>query len=647
MHPVPAARTPAAPAPWYWAFVAGVVAMGAGVLITIGTPPLASLLKTFILTLLVVAAGIYSLTYQAPKGSVSISLALYVGAIMVFSPAVSTWAAAIGTFIIHLGPSRQFSVALFAGGRAAVSVGLAALFYHTVAAPAPEIMLSLHWWPALFAGLIRVAISESLQAMHTRLYSGISPVTPWTDRQAAVSLGTSFALMASMGFLGALVFQQEPAAVFLLGFPLLALHLHLVETVALADANRQLAAQSHNLEHLVAERTKEHLRAMAQLRRRLEESATLQATAAALVRELDLTRLLENIAQESAKVTGADASFVTLVDQTGSGQHIRAVFGAVMQPFLGTELRLDSTLAGRVLTERRVLIVNDAQHDPRLMPEVVQGTGMKAIAEAPIRMKGEALGVLGVLSLRPKLFDADDARLLLSLGNAAAIAIHNAKLYEKAREVAVFEERTRLARELHDSVTQSLFSIVLNSEAARHVVVKDPERARDLLGRLSAIGQEALAEMRSLIFELRPQALQEKGLDFALQNHVTLFQRRHPIRVSLAVEPGVQLPAAVETAFYRVVQESLTNVGKHADATQVSVRVAVQDDQATLTITDDGQGFDPGRVGEDGQVTFGLTGMQERIADLGGQLSVRSAPGRGTEVRALVPLGNLNGGAGD
>ena len=211
----------------------------------------------------------------------------------------------------------------------------------------------------------------------------------------------------------------------------------------------------------------------------------------------------------------------------------------------------------------------------------------------------------------------------------------------KAEEVAVSQERSRLARELHDSVTQSLHSATLLAEAGQRVAgMGDIERARGYLIRLGEISQQALKEMRLLVYELRPLALSGIGLEAALQQRLDAVERRSGVEVELSVEEQPDLPARVEEELYRIAMEALNNALKHANPTKV--KVALNTDKKgdipciTLSIIDDGIGFDPDSgVGAGG---LGLVSMRERIEKLGGDLTIISTPGEGTQVKACVNL---------
>lgn len=211
----------------------------------------------------------------------------------------------------------------------------------------------------------------------------------------------------------------------------------------------------------------------------------------------------------------------------------------------------------------------------------------------------------------------------------------NARLHERARQVAVLEERQRLARELHDSVTQALYGVSLQAEAAtRALAAGDPEPAVSNLGEIRETTQEALGEMRLLLFELRPPLLEERGLIGALESRLRAVEARAGLVTELHGERSERLEPEVEQELYRLAQEALNNVLKHAHARHVVVRLDVEDDRTILEVADDGVGFEPSLRGGDG---FGLPGMRERAERLGGTLAIESSPGAGATVRVEVP----------
>lgn len=208
-------------------------------------------------------------------------------------------------------------------------------------------------------------------------------------------------------------------------------------------------------------------------------------------------------------------------------------------------------------------------------------------------------------------------------------------LRRQAAEVAAGEERALLARELHDSVTQAIFSMTLTTRTAELLLERDPAQAKVKLGELRELQRDALAEMRALIFELRPGSLEEDGLVAALRRHAAAVQGRTGLGIVLDLDELERLPAAREGALYRIAQEALHNIVKHAGAAHVRVELRREPPDVRLTVEDDGAGFDERRVTSDG---LGLAGMRTRAERAGGELRIRSVPGRGTKVEAVVPL---------
>jgi PAS domain S-box-containing protein len=252
----------------------------------------------------------------------------------------------------------------------------------------------------------------------------------------------------------------------------------------------------------------------------------------------------------------------------------------------------------------------------------------------PLTVKGCAIGALIMSHAEPGYFAPHRRAVALALANQAAVAIENARLYGRARDAAILEERQRLSRELHDSVSQALYSIALGARTARDLLDREPARAAEPLDFALTQAEAALAEMRALIFELRPEALEQDGLVAALQRQADLIRaRRIAVDTALCAEPDVSL-AAKET-LYRVAQEALHNAAKHAGANVVRVSLVHEGRELVLRIEDDGRGFDPG-VAYPGHL--GLRSMRERAEHAGGTLSLESVPGLGAVVRVALPL---------
>jgi two-component system sensor histidine kinase UhpB len=211
-------------------------------------------------------------------------------------------------------------------------------------------------------------------------------------------------------------------------------------------------------------------------------------------------------------------------------------------------------------------------------------------------------------------------------------------LRRQAGELAASQERAHLARELHDSVTQALFSMGLTIRSLELLMVENPEAGRAKLTELRELQKDALAEMRTLIFELRPASLETDGLAQALRHHATAVQGRTGLSIDFDAEPIERMELPVEEALYRIGQEALHNVVKHANASRAAIRIRGAGSQVRLEVLDDGTGFDPEAVPRG---HLGLIGMRQRADLVGGEMTVRSAPGRGTKILVSVPLANV------
>ncbi|MBU6536082.1 GAF domain-containing sensor histidine kinase [Streptomyces mayonensis] len=294
----------------------------------------------------------------------------------------------------------------------------------------------------------------------------------------------------------------------------------------------------------------------------------------------------------------------------------------------------------------------DVRKDPRFEgwpaahPDLVDFLGL------PIRDGDEVIGALFLANkVRPAEgprpcpepdgtcgFTADDEDLLGILAQHAAIALTNARLYERSRELTIAEERSRLAHELHDAVSQKLFSLRLTAQAATALVDRDPARAKGELQQVATLAAEAADELRAAVVELRPAALEEDGLVATLRTQIQVLDRAHAARVTFAGHGVKALPAAQEEALLRVAQEALHNALRHSGAEHVGVTLHRRGTGAVLRVTDDGGGFDPRAVRRAGR-HLGLVSMRDRAGGTGGRLTVRSAPGEGTTIEMEVPGG--------
>jgi signal transduction histidine kinase/HAMP domain-containing protein len=388
------------------------------------------------------------------------------------------------------------------------------------------------------------------------------------------------------------------------------------------DEMAESLEQAHQmLEQRVADRTRE-----------LSALYDVMAVASA---SLDLETILESSLDQVLTVMGNEVGAIHLLDETRGVLRLAAWRG--VPPDLVAKIEsvpVDSGLAGWVIEHGEPLVVPNIATGLRPLL-ALPASGSQAYVGVPMRAKGRVLGVLSVVGERGRQFKVEEVTLLASIADEVGVAVENARLYQQAEQLAVMRERERLARELHDSVTQSLYSLTLFAEAGRDLARDgELERVEGYLTRLGEIAQQALKEMRLLVYQLRPLALQREGLVGALQQRLDAVEGRVGVEARLLAEKLVELPASVEEGLYRIAQEALNNALKHAAATSVTVYIRIEDERVELEVVDDGQGFDPNTVSDRGGM--GLASMRERAEKLGGSLTILSAPGEGTRVKVSV-----------
>jgi signal transduction histidine kinase len=294
-------------------------------------------------------------------------------------------------------------------------------------------------------------------------------------------------------------------------------------------------------------------------------------------------------------------------------------------------------MLGAMLEETTPFRTDDLHQDPRFRGWWPKGhPDMRSFLGVPIVGPD---GVIGSFYLTHKEgadnFTDEDQELIELLASHAAIAITNARLYERSRELSILEERNRLALELHDAVSQKLFSLVLTAESAETLLERDGEAARAQVDRLKALSREALDELRSLILELRPPDLDRDGLCGALRKHVEVLRQLHGVEIELNIDDAVSAGDGRDQEVFRIVQEALQNALRHAHAQNVEIRLGRRNGHLALEVRDDGVGFQP----DDPELRsrrLGLTSMEERAGRIGGRLEIHSAPGRGTDIKLEV-----------
>ena len=365
-------------------------------------------------------------------------------------------------------------------------------------------------------------------------------------------------------------------------------------------------------------------------RRRVAELEGLQRMTAALLQKLTLGEVLEIVCQEARQLTGATGcALFSLQDE--AWLQLAHSGGSLEPP--ANRMPLEGTLAGQAVLSGEPLLINDADALTRTSHPIPD---LESLLVIPLRLRESIVGALNVTN-KPDGFTQDDVRILSLFADGGAIAIESARLQQQAEQLAVVEERQRLARELHDSVTQALYSVTLYAEATRMAMAAGKQDvAAGNLSELHRMAREAMIDMRTLIFELHPPMLEEEGLVAALQARLAAVEARAGLQAEIYVEGEKRLPLSIEEELFWIAMEALNNVVKHAKAQQVEVRYQLDDRNVCLEIQDDGVGFDPAQAGQSGGI--GLRGMKERVQRIQGKLEITSVPGQGTTVRVETEI---------
>lgn len=371
-----------------------------------------------------------------------------------------------------------------------------------------------------------------------------------------------------------------------------------------------------------------------ELQQRLAESESTRRVVLSLLQKTVLAEVLDIVCAEALGLIGATGSAVLLL----TDQAWLEVKHRLGQPLAVVErLPVDGSLAGQVVRQGEPMLLND----PGLLQraQVYQWPAdLTALLAVPLHINGGVIGVLDVVN-KAGGFSEEDVRVMSVFANQAAMAIEHARLQQQAEQLAVLEERQRLARELHDSVTQSLYSVTLYANAAALALAAGRgEVASGYLSELQETAQEGMRDMRLLIFQLHPPVLETEGLVAALQARLAAVEGRAGLQTEFRVDGERRLPIAIEEELYWIAQEALNNVRKHAVAQHVTVHLHFTAASVCLEVGDDGTGFDLQAVRSEGRGGGGLRSIAERAAHIGGKLTYDSKPGEGTRVKVEVTL---------
>ena len=406
----------------------------------------------------------------------------------------------------------------------------------------------------------------------------------------------------------------------------MALNYTVGEMYAITQEDVELASGVANSVALAVE----NARLYGETRQRLAESQGVQRVTTSLLRKNTLQEVLEIICNEALNLTEATGSAV-LLPQADGWLKITSAVGETLSAL--DRLPLDGSLAGQAARLGEPVIFNDVAS---IGLDYLRDLDIHTLLAVPLKVESKIIGVLDVIN-KVGGFTNDDLRITSLFADQAAIVIDQTQLHQQVEQMAVMEERQRLARELHDSVTQALYSVNLYAEAARLALTAEKRGiALENLQKLREMTREAMLEMRLLVFELHPLVLEKEGLVAALQARLAAVENRSGLKTEISMEGERRLPLPIEEELYRIAQEGLNNAVKHAKASSVRIHLKYTGERVSLSLYDDGTGFDQQAARQSGGM--GLRGIEERVQKIGGSLTVESSPGSGTNLTVSVPL---------
>ena len=399
------------------------------------------------------------------------------------------------------------------------------------------------------------------------------------------------------------------------------------------------AKRGQQLEAIVSERTQALRQSNIALERRHRIAEGMRDVMTALNSNQSLENVLTMIATQAQGLLGAYAVMIGTMDAALDTLSVLAICGPTTDADDAATRATKSTMLKQAIVSGQPIIFADSGGDPE-QPSRIGSSPNKHQAVLAVPIAVEAARFQGGMLLsyinRELVTDAE-SELATLFAAQAALVIENTQLKATAQEMATVLERNRVARELHDSVTQSLYSIILNSDATLLALASgNPDKVELRLHQLKDIAREAMTELRLLIYELRPSILEEQGLLAALNERLEAVETRSGLQVDLQLECDQILPLDVQDELFRVILEGLNNVVKHARASHVKIQMVRQGDCCRLILEDDGCGFDVSTASRYGG--YGLKTIRERLQRIGGTLTVRSEPGAGSTLEIEVPI---------
>ena len=400
------------------------------------------------------------------------------------------------------------------------------------------------------------------------------------------------------------------------------------EIAARERAEDELRQQNDHIETRVAHRTR-------------ELTALYDVSAIATRAQNQETLFRDSLARAMTALGCPIGAILLVTDKTQATEptRLRIAIHSGFPPNVPVDREMIPAVDGLFATmraQRQPVLIADVSTDPRV-PTAMNALGARALLLAPLLAEEQIFGVISLMRDAQHGFSIEEITLLATIAGQLSIGVQSQRVRQLSHQAALVAERQRLARDLHDSVTQSLYSVTLFAQAIRSSASSgNLPLMQQYVSRISEMAQQALKEMRWLIYELRPAMVQELGLVEALRRRLEMVERRAGMHTEFVVEGARELDASLENAVYQIVQEALNNILKHSSASYVTLRMRMDQRDLQLEINDDGRGFNPASAQTMG---LGLESMRERSAQLGGSLTILSKPGQGTHIRLTVPFG--------
>ena len=409
------------------------------------------------------------------------------------------------------------------------------------------------------------------------------------------------------------------------------------------DEIGQLAHSFNVMAERLAEDERQLKATHEQLERKAQETEALYQIGMEISSLLPIDQVIEQVVSHGRQLLQADRAGLALLDEDSQEIHWKIFLGGEEEAFKRIRLKPGQGVAGRVISRGEPVIIEDVSKDPADAPEanpILELERLQSALAVPLRWGDQVVGALMVGNQIPSEFGDDQVRLLAGLASQAAVAIENARLYEQTGILAAVRERERIARDMHDGLAQALGYIHMHLGALEARTSAEAQgEIRGELREIKKVAGEAYEEIRQSIFGLRTMVSRGLGLIPTLTEYLHEFSRKNGITTHLQVggDHAPRFSPDVEVQLVRIIQEALTNIRKHAGATRAVVRFDVEGDCCCVTVRDDGQGFEPGKIPEEGCHHFGILSMRERAQGIGANLEIDTAPGTGTKVMVRLP----------